>query len=962
MQEVRYYMLSVDVDLCAAGDLRDPNNGLHIKKALTIMTTSQFMVQSLHGLRCPGTHKHQIIEGQVEVEGQKVNRSSFTENYPRKFARKLAFILGRVHKPSEVPYRNEVWPILAAEESSECPNPKRQKLQRYASAKLSRTLPVSQMPWGKRQKCSVKTTPIDAKAAWQGIFDQVQQLLPRVGKRCLENQDIIQSIQALIPGKEIISVVACRGASRTVAPPEHVLKGMAPFRRCIYTERGSGEIRAEDDWEFWENLAKRNLIRPSHATRINITLFAREKPNPVPSTESASSPCMTGSRETDSQQTLPVNSQDQVTSEETEENLQRSNPDLAQQQATQSLTSSQDADLQNPCQSARFRSLPRDEQIALIRAHKNLGHPSGERLSTLLRSQGFRAEVAQAALDLKCSTCLEQQQPKLARPGNIRDEMDFNDRICMDEFDWTNKDGTQFRVFHIVDWATNFQCARIAPDRSSAAIIQLMVDMWFAWAGSPSEVIVDAGSEFNSEEFATFAQSNNIKLTTISPEAQYQNGKAERHGSVLKTMLTKFESEHAINQYVDLSQALYWRVRAKNASSLKKGFSPEILVLGKQTRMPGAVCSDEMLPAHFLAESDSAQGIAFRRQLAMREAARIAFFQADNDASLRRAMLRRSRPGNRRYEPGEWVMTWRQGRGTNQGQWLGPMKIVVHENAQTVWTTLACKLYRCAPEHVRPVTANEARNIPIHSNEPSISIIAQQIPQLQTQGITRAIDMPDAIPIEHPTRASSNADHRVTIESKGQPDDEPEVPSQNSPNSSNPDANPEAHNPETNNDQSTQEPITNPEDPAITTPVPETSDDDLMCDSLICIDDDPCLFSAEEQFAWRCEIPVHERDIQAWKTEPEVAEMAFLVSAAKRQRSEVKLSTLTATEKLEFQKAKMSEVQNWIKTGTISRILRDQVPHDQILRCRWVLTWKPIDNPLPRIKRSVRQLRPKPDL
>ena len=49
MQEVRYYMLSVDVDLCVAGDLRDPNNGLHIKKALTIMTTSKFMVQSLHG-------------------------------------------------------------------------------------------------------------------------------------------------------------------------------------------------------------------------------------------------------------------------------------------------------------------------------------------------------------------------------------------------------------------------------------------------------------------------------------------------------------------------------------------------------------------------------------------------------------------------------------------------------------------------------------------------------------------------------------------------------------------------------------------------------------------------------------------------------------------------------------------------------------------------------------------------
>jgi hypothetical protein len=75
-------------------------------------------------------------------------------------------------------------------------------------------------------------------------------------------------------------------------------------------------------------------------------------------------------------------------------------------------------------------------------------------------------------------------------------------------------------------------------------------------------------------------------------------------------MLTKFESDHPINQYLELSQAWYWCVRAKNASSLKKRFSPEMLVLGKQTRMPGAVCSDEMLPAHFLADSDTAQAIA----------------------------------------------------------------------------------------------------------------------------------------------------------------------------------------------------------------------------------------------------------------------------------------------------------------------------------------------------------------
>ena len=900
------------------------------------------MINALSGLKCHGKHQHQVIEGQVKYQGQYINRSAFTENYPRKFARKIAIILGRVHKPLEQPYNNEVWPVLAAAEHEDATPPKKPRLTRYASAKLSRTLEISKLPWGKRQKCSVKTTPVDYVTMWKTIFDKIQSIIPRVGKRCIEDPEILKLVQQLIPDKTIVTMVACRGASRTLAPPEHLLKGMAPFRRCVYTERGSGELRAEEGWEPWEELAKRNLIRPSHNTRINLTMFANETRQPGQPSSSADAPSMPSSSSSGTNTNVPENSTMNRGSEMNETDSQHRSQDLTTVEPFQGISSSQTADLHSAKQSARFQALPRDEQIALLRAHKNLGHPSGERLSTLLRAQGYRAEIAQAALDLKCSTCQESQQPKLARPGSIRDELDFNDRICMDEFDWTNKEGTKFRVYHIVDWATNFQCARVAPDKSTTAIVQLMIEMWFSWAGSPSEMLVDAGTEFNSEEFAEFAQANNIKLTTISPEARYQNGKAERHGSVLKTMLTKFEGDHPITRYQDLSQALYWCIRAKNASSLKKGFAPEVLVLGKQTRIPGSVCSDEMLPAHFLADSETAQGVSFRRQLAYRESARLAFFQADNDASLRRAMLRRARPGGQQYEPGEWVMAWKQSKGSLPGHWMGPMKVVVHENSQTIWTTMACKLYRCAPEHVRPVSANEARTIPIVTQEPSISIISQQLDKIQSQGITRSINMPVEIPIE-PIPNNDNAPATGGSESEGQPDVEPEIPSHQSTTSEPSNVDPEINSQNTiNSNHPVQEQHT---DPAITTPIPDADDDDdLMCDTLLCKDIDPDPFVAETSLAWRCEIPVFEKDIAAWKRETTPSEMAFLASAAKRQRSEVKLSELSAAEKLEFQKAKMTEVNNWIKTGTVSKILRNQVPPNQILRCRWILTWKPIDS------------------
>ena len=111
------------------------------------------------------------------------------------------------------------------------------------------------------------------------------------------------------------------------------------------------------------------------------------------------------------------------------------------------LTPTQVHDLHDPEQSRRFKNLSLEERNMLIKAHKNLGHPSPERLSTMLRSQAYRAEVACAALELKCSVCKSQCQPRLAHPGTIKDELDFNDRICIAGLTWTNKQGQNFHVY-----------------------------------------------------------------------------------------------------------------------------------------------------------------------------------------------------------------------------------------------------------------------------------------------------------------------------------------------------------------------------------------------------------------------------------------------------------------------------------------------------------------------------------
>ena len=606
------------------------------------------------------------------------------------------------------------------------------------------------------------------------------------------------------------------------------------------------------------------------------------------------------------------------------------------------LTTSQKCDLTSPSQGEAFKSLPKDEQQALLRAHRNLGHPSPERLSTILRQQGFRAEVARAALQLKCSVCQESSQPKGHRPSTLRDEMDFNDRISVDGFTWTNSKGKNFHVYHVVDWATSFHSAAIAPSRGSTEAINNLITMWLSWAGAPGEMIVDAGTEFNSEEFANFVQQHNVKLTTISPEAHFQNGRAERHGAVLQHMLDRFDKEHPIETYQDLHQSLWWCIQAKNSSSLRKGYAPEVLVLGKHTRLPGAVSSDDLLPAHLLAESGSAHGILFRKQLEYRECARRAFHHADNDAALRKAVLRRSHPMRQDYLPGEWVMIWRDGKGALPGQWLGPMKVVVHENAQTIWTTMSSKLFRVAPEHIRPVSAAETHKIRVLPNEPSVSRIAQQIQGVVGQGVTQTVanegnPPPDNLPPQGHEDTSPQEEVTPGQEnqgsSEGQPDDEPGVQSHASM--------PSTDSNNLSGNLSEHDPVAM-EPPNI--PIPDETDDDLICEGLYCIEDDAEVLHVDGLAqAWRCEIIVNEQHIQDWKQEDQPEEMAFLVSAAKKQRAEVRLTTLSSKERSEFDVAKDTEVQNWIKTGTIARIVRDKIPADQILKCRWIFTWKPLD-------------------
>ena len=165
--------------------------------------------------------------------------------------------------------------------------------------------------------------------------------------------------------------------------------------------------------------------------------------------------------------------------------------------------------------------------------------------------------------------------------------------------------------------------------------------------------MMDPATEFTSEEFETFLQKHDARGVVTAPHAHWQNGRCERHGKILQSMLDKMDHDYPITTFAELQQALIQSTHAKNCLSIRKGYSPEVLVFGKSSKVPGSVASSEEIPAHTSAIREDAQGIQFRKSLALREKARIAFHQADNDMALRRACLRQSRPDRNGYNVGE---------------------------------------------------------------------------------------------------------------------------------------------------------------------------------------------------------------------------------------------------------------------------------------------------------------------
>ena len=882
-------------DMCKVGNLRDPQSQDFIRKRMIVITSSPELYYGLHGKLCSSQHVHKQIAGSTLDPGKTIPLSQYTEMYPRKFARQVVKYLQQDKSKPES--------IYAAEDSH--PTKRRRLGSKLSPAAIEQRFP---------------------DVNWQTVMTQADQTAPRVGTRVIENGNLLENVRKLCPSHTINHIVLCRGMDRYVGPNYNIPRGKAPLRRMISFQRKTNELFVDSEWESWEHLSYRGLRRKCVPSRVGMTIFAIAKmpTNEPPVNPSADVAIPIRERPGDAEPT----SNKKARTEASEEPEIANSPEIPESKESQLSSEREVIDWTSQKHGPKFLQLSKEEQAWLIKIHRNLGHPGSQKLQTFCRQLNCPENLLQAIPEMKCSTCVEHQPPHISRSAAIHEPMDFGTVISMDGVTWHNKQGERFHFYHFVDQATVFQTAIVAPSRTTEQASKALLSGWMLWAGAPKTLVVDAASELNAEEFLNTLQRHGVQCRTCAADAHWQNARAERHGGILQVILSKMDLEEPISDYDQLAIALQHATHTKNQWSRHRGYAPETLVFGKSAHIPGSIVSDPNRATHAMALSQLPDGIRFRMELATRERARKAFAQVDNDQVLRRALVGRSRPNRGNYEKGECVMIWKK-KGEADGNWIGPTQVLAQEMDKVVWVSHGTKLYRIAPEHVRYLSASEEwkQRGDNHNSDGPIR---------QVQGGTQYHDLvpdPQATSHQHqndpaPMPEASTETPASSVPAVNEsalprpPEDEGSLPSEQ------PDQEPDSQeNPPIVSEQVE----THPEN----IPIPDS-------DAELFIDCEPC-FHLQEDCKWSVEIDVSTHDINLWRQESCPFEMAFVVSAAKKQRSEVKMTQLTSEEKELFRKAKDKEIQSWLSTETVCRILRHQVPIENVMRCRWILTWKPVD-------------------
>ena len=773
------------------------------------------------------------------------------------------------------------------------------------------------------------------------LFVKVDKRAPRVGTvEVGSNEELFREFQSVCSNMKVRSVEICRGTDRFRLPKCRLGQETIPLRKTFIMHRETGDIYEFGDPERWLDLPRTRRYAKSKPAKVCVTVFggnpeqasssnspvvheSKSSPQPlphVPNAENRDSPDSQISEAAELPMIQSVGKKRVMdTSDEPEKRHRGGNTGVDDDDEYVEGFPPRGIAKHGPA----FLNLSKEEREWLKRVHHRMGHPDPRKFASFLKDTHADTRIIAGALEYQCDTCSESQTGySLARPAAIHAHLGFNEVVGMDVAKWTNDVGEKFVFVHFLDEGTLFHLGRRCAEDSESQLA-CFEETWLSWAGPPKQVYLDPATEYTSEKWLEAMQSEDIELKMTAAESHWQLGRVEAHGRVIKRMLDLMNAETPIRSGEDFCRALRQVFSAKNSMSRIHGFTPEQAVLGIARRLPASVTGGTEASSHALAESEGSEGSAFREALRLRSAARKAFVEADNCSSLRRALLRRSRPVRDKYEVGDWVLYWRKKGGNlrrEHGRWFGPARVAMVEGLKVVWLTHANKLIRASPEQLRPASLREWKAV--KETDEGRTPLGTWLKKIGHQDY---FDLGETIPTAQEVVAGEVGGN-LESESLPEPESAPSVIS--------------------GDVEGTAEPSSNPERPPIPVgglhiPVPGSDDEDLLFGDVV-----QCEFGFDGRM-WEIDITpevglgIRGKEWEVFhNTHVTADEMILLASEQRKKRVEVRLKDLGEREQQLFARAKHKEIKAWLHHGTVRRVAQGKIPDHALMRCRWIYNWK----------------------
>ena len=626
----------------------------------------------------------------------------------------------------------------------------------------------------------------------------------------------------------------------------------------------------------------------------------------------------------------------------------------------------------------------------LRKIHTATGHCSNQHLKASLKKRGATDAVLRCVDHFSCDVCTERRRPDPRSPSTLQEIVPKWHTLQCDAFSWNHPEtGEKWQFMLGIDEGSRLRVGKLLFQHQSRTpsaqdFMEYYEGNWFPNFGKPQLLRLDPAGCFRSKALDQYLAEREIEVSHIPAEAHWQISLAERSIQSIKDVMHALVMEQPS---MTASEAFSRAIWASNHRDQYHGYSPLQHAFGRAPDELGRLGENKLREAPILTENGvSAEFGVDAKAMYVAEQA---FLESQAKERIRRAELAGSRV-MKQFSPGDLVFVWRRmtpksdgNRHFKGGRFVGPYRVLATETrtdqdhqlhaSHVIWLYRGGQLVKAAPQQLRPASSREEawqevkqdttipwtiadtlRNQPPHQFEditgdsqhmPSPSVLQQAEDERERERVPKRVKGKQAPSKEGTKIRRQDADHQES------------TTNQESRNRSRSRERRDREDPDlldvltgdadmfeaSSSVRTHRQRQRHTAKPSSSVPSQNQAQGLEQCG---------VVFPEEESAFWNTENPAvsfslplpHVKTRQGKEWSRDLG--CYFAKQLRRNAVEISERHLSEEELVGFRQAKTKEVRNFIVAKAFQHLPSHLKPSkNQILRMRWLLTWKLDENP-----------------